>query len=780
MENSGARHFKYLIILAAVIFVALFFAFNSTKLSGNAVFEGGTYYVGLSGSDSNAGTASDPWRTIQHAADSVVPGATVVVTAGDYRDQGRILLRVSGEVNNLITFQTQGDVKTKGFGVFSASAGPTDYVKIKGFEISDTANDAINGPGIIVQGKGIVIEGNEIHDVSKEGIWLFIQYDGNANPDLSTTSACRVENNIIQNSGADGIRIYGEKNEIINNEIKNNLGIGISSLNAAENKMYNNKIYNNFQQGIHLAHSSGAIIQDNEIYENCLNYDDCFGIDIIGIGDNNIVRYNKVHSQHDTVADTSVAPRYGGTSKYGTGGIRFDGDYNGDLATSTNSNGNIIHTNLVYGEYEGIQIINFGNSKIYNNNILNSKLYGILVMAQPSGGVTKNTIIKNNIISGSDGYLIYNYGAEDNIIDHNIYFNSNVNSFNWNGQVADFTFWKTYSESDLNSNFTNPLLGTDMLQLDSESPAINSGVDVGLSRDFIGTSVPQSESFDIGATESEAVPEIEPPIEEPVNNISECGNTIVEEGESCDLNNLSGKTCVSLGYDSGVLRCNELCQLDSSLCINECEDLDQDGFSENSCGGEDCSDNNNKINPSSAEICDGIDNNCNGVVDENADASCSVLGNGYRCSSGKCCITTGSWFWKKTICTDISDVDVEPEELEESEGPINNCGNALIDNGEECDASNLNGKTCVSQGYNSGNLLCGSDCKLDDSSCKNGCVSTAEICDGVDNNCNGVVDDGADASCSVLGNGYRCSSGKCCVTTGRWFWKKTTCRTLSN
>jgi len=222
--------------------------------------------------------------------------------------------------------------------------------------------------------------------------------------------------------------------------LKNNLGIGISSLNAAENKMYNNKIYNNFQQGIHLAHSSGAIIQDNEIYENCLNYDDCFGIDIIGIGDNNIVRYNKVHSQHDTVADTSVAPRYGGTSKYGTGGIRFDGDYNGDLATSTNSNGNIIHTNLVYGEYEGIQIINFGNSKIYNNNILNSKLYGILVMAQPSGGVTKNTIIKNNIISGSDGYLIYNYGAEDNIIDHNIYLIVNVNSFNWNWTGSRFYF----------------------------------------------------------------------------------------------------------------------------------------------------------------------------------------------------------------------------------------------------------------------------------------------------------------------------------------------------
>ncbi|MCL5008790.1 MAG: hypothetical protein M1400_00415, partial [Patescibacteria group bacterium] len=45
------------------------------------------------------------------------------------------------------------------------------------------------------------------------------------------------------------------------------------------------------------------------------------------------------------------------------------------------------------------------------------------------------------------------------------------------------------------------------------------------------------------------------------------------------------------------------------------------------------------------------------------------------------------------------------------------CGNGVINPGEQCDGSNLNGQTCSSQGYVSGTLSCNSNCTFNTSAC---------------------------------------------------------------
>jgi hypothetical protein len=51
------------------------------------------------------------------------------------------------------------------------------------------------------------------------------------------------------------------------------------------------------------------------------------------------------------------------------------------------------------------------------------------------------------------------------------------------------------------------------------------------------------------------------------------------------------------------------------------------------------------------------------------------------------------------------------------------CGNGLIEAGEECDATNLDGETCLTMGYALGELSC-SSCTFDFTDCNNNCGGT--------------------------------------------------------
>ena len=50
-------------------------------------------------------------------------------------------------------------------------------------------------------------------------------------------------------------------------------------------------------------------------------------------------------------------------------------------------------------------------------------------------------------------------------------------------------------------------------------------------------------------------------------NQDNCGDGYIDAGEQCDTDNLNGTSCESMGFDSGVLRCNSNCALDFSQCV---------------------------------------------------------------------------------------------------------------------------------------------------------------------------------------------------------------------
>ncbi|MFH2009125.1 MAG: PPC domain-containing protein [bacterium] len=86
------------------------------------------------------------------------------------------------------------------------------------------------------------------------------------------------------------------------------------------------------------------------------------------------------------------------------------------------------------------------------------------------------------------------------------------------------------------------------------------------------------------------------------------------------------------------------------------------------------------------------------------------------------------------------------------------CGNDVLDSGEQCDGSALDGQTCVSLGFLGGNLACDGDCTLNVEDCEvplgcgNGVLDPGEACDGVNlggQSCEGLGYDGGALACTL-------------------------------
>lgn len=173
-------------------------------------------------------------------------------------------------------------------------------------------------------------------------------------------------------------------------------------------------------------------------------------------------------------------------------------------------------------------------------------------------------------------------------------------------------------------------------------------------------------------------------------------------------------------------------------------DPDQDGY----FGAEDCDETSPAIHSGAAEICDGVDNNCDGQVDEGVLTTYYFDGDGDN--FGDSAVTEQNCFPVEGYVTNGNDCNDEdgaiyPGAMEVCDEIDNDC-NALIDDGlgnywffdEDGDGYGSINTAIQACAQPEGSMTTGGDCDDENAQIFPG---VDEECDGVDNNCNGQIDE---------------------------------------
>jgi hypothetical protein len=466
----------------------------SVCVSGAFGQSNSSVYVSKTGDDSNPGTKTAPWRTIQHAADTVRAGSTVNVRGGIYEE--RVTINASGNATDgYITFRSYPGEKAvldaEGLTPNGRSAILTihnkSYVRVEGFEIRNyrTAYHQLTPLGIRVMGAGSHIEllKNNVHHIEQT-------FDGRDGPG--------------HGANAFGIAVYGTDAKT-----------PISELVIDGNEVHHLKT----------GSSESLVVNGNvanfRITHNVVHDNNNIGIDVIGFEStapdpavdqarDGVVSGNLVYNitsrgnpayRNDESSDGIYVD--GGTRILIEQNVIHDVDFGIELASEHKDRATsyiIARNNLIYhGHTAGVSIGGYaperGNTE--HCTVVNNTLYDNDTSGTGSGefqmqwNMTDNIFANNIVYAGPRCVLTVNKSQVNKsqppvIIDHNLYYcASGPKASTWGASSATITGFDNYVQStgnDHHSHFLDPhfVSATKDFHLRSDSPAIAAGTTEGV------------------------------------------------------------------------------------------------------------------------------------------------------------------------------------------------------------------------------------------------------------------------------------------------------------
>ena len=443
---------------------------------------GSSFYVSTSGKDSNSGSFTAPWRTIQHAANTVTAGATVYVETGVYNES--VNFPASGTASHPITFQNYPGQNAVIDGTGLAVSGTQGllnivnqgYLTVSGFEIRNytTSNSGPTPAGIWVtgSGSGVQLLNNRVHNI--------------------TTKAEKAGN-------AFGIAVYGTSSTPITN------------LTISGNQVYSLKTGNSESVNV------DGNVTHFAITNNIVHNNDNIGIDVIGFegvgpAGSDQAKYGLISGNTVYNISSYGNPAYG--NQYSADGLYCDGcayvvferndvhncDLNIEVASEHKGHDSsyvTVRNNLFYdanavgvsiggyaGGVGGSDHVVVVNNSLYNNNTKNQ---GAEFQIQYHSSASNNYFENNIVYAGGQNAWIYSYVSGSLATNnYNIYYSkagySQGTSITWgnSSSYATYAAYQTKTGEDKNSPNVNPLFVSvtttpPNLDLQSGSPAINAG-----------------------------------------------------------------------------------------------------------------------------------------------------------------------------------------------------------------------------------------------------------------------------------------------------------------
>ncbi len=234
---------KKYILFSIVLFFALWFFSLATA-------EAATYYVATTGNDSNPGTQSQPWRTIQKGTDVLGAGDTLYIRGGTYNQT--VYVGNSGTASALITI----------------SGYPGETAVIDG---QDTLPTSEWGTLFNVDGNYVVVR----NLIVKNSNWLGMVLGGRYDQAINVRSEGHMETGLLitgDYSIVDSCEVYYNAKS---NEFGNQIRPGntwASGLSAARHPYYATirkcKVWNNWGEGLSTFEAEHITIEDNVVWDN--------------------------------------------------------------------------------------------------------------------------------------------------------------------------------------------------------------------------------------------------------------------------------------------------------------------------------------------------------------------------------------------------------------------------------------------------------------------------------------------------------------------------------